>query len=63
MRLRKEIADEFWLLLSGILSIGFAIVLMWFPVAGALGLIWVIGAYAIAFGLMLIVGPQARRLS
>jgi uncharacterized membrane protein HdeD (DUF308 family) len=35
-------------------SIGFAIVLMWFPVAGALGLIWVIGAYAIAFGVMLI---------
>jgi uncharacterized membrane protein HdeD (DUF308 family) len=54
MRLRKEIAGEFWLLLSGILSIGFAIVLMWFPVAGALGLIWVIGAYAIAFGVMLI---------
>jgi uncharacterized membrane protein HdeD (DUF308 family) len=54
MRLRKEMTGEFWLLLSGILSIAFAIVLMWFPVAGALGLIWVIGAYAIAFGVMLI---------
>jgi len=54
MRLRKELAGEFWLLLSGILSIAFAIVLMWFPAAGALGLVWVIGAYAIGFGIMLI---------
>ena len=34
MRLPKEMAGEFWLLLSGILSIAFAIALMWFPVAG-----------------------------
>ncbi len=54
MRLRKEISGEFWLLLSGIVSILFAIVLMWFPMAGALGLVWIIGAYAIAFGVMLI---------
>ncbi len=54
MRLRKELAGEFWLLLSGIISILFAIVLMWFPMAGALGLVWIIGAYAIGFGVMLI---------
>jgi len=54
VRLRKEMAGEFWLLLSGVLSIALAIVLMWFPVAGALGLVWVIGAYAIGFGIMLI---------
>jgi len=54
MKLRKELAGEIWLLLSGILSIAFAIVLMWFPLAGALGLIWLIGAYAIGFGVMLI---------
>jgi uncharacterized membrane protein HdeD (DUF308 family) len=54
MRLRKELTGEIWLLLSGIISILFAIVLMWFPMAGALGLAWVIGAYAIGFGVMLI---------
>jgi len=54
MKLRKELAGEIWLLLSGILSIAFAIVLMWFPLAGALGLIWLIGAYAIGFGVVLI---------
>ena len=54
MKLRKELAGEIWLLLSGILSIAFAVLLMWFPMAGALGLIWLIGIYAIGFGIMLI---------
>ncbi|MGO9451546.1 MAG: HdeD family acid-resistance protein [Candidatus Binataceae bacterium] len=54
MRLRKELAGEFWLLLSGILSIAFAVVLMWYPAAGAVALVWIIGAYAIGFGIVLI---------
>jgi uncharacterized membrane protein HdeD (DUF308 family) len=54
MRLRKELKGEFWLLLSGILSILFAIVLMWYPTAGAYALAIIIGAYAIGFGVMLI---------
>lgn len=54
MKLRKELAGEIWLLLSGILSIAFAVILMWFPLAGALGLVWLIGIYAIGFGVTLI---------
>ncbi len=54
MKLRKELAGEIWLLLSGMLSIAFAIVLMWMPLAGLVGLIWLVGIYAIAFGVTLI---------
>jgi len=54
IRLRKEIKGEFWLILSGIASIVFALLLMIFPVGGALSLLWLISSYAIVFGVMLI---------
>jgi|ERR1700752_230351 len=53
--LRKEITDEWFLILSGILSIVFGLVLFARPGAGALALIWVIGAYALLIGLLLII--------
>jgi uncharacterized membrane protein HdeD (DUF308 family) len=55
IRLRKEINDEWLLLLSGVLSVLFGILLVFQPGAGALALIWVIGSYAIAFGVLLLV--------
>jgi uncharacterized membrane protein HdeD (DUF308 family) len=55
IRLRKEINDEWLLFLSGVLSVLFGLLLVFQPGAGALALIWVIGAYAIAFGVLLIV--------
>jgi len=55
IRLRREIAGEFWLALSGVLSIGFGVLLVAFPLAGALTLVWVLGGYAVAFGIVLIV--------
>ena len=54
IRLRKEIQGEGWMILSGIASIIFALLLMVFPGVGALGLIWLIALYAIIFGVMLI---------
>ena len=54
IRLRKEIEGEGWLALSGALSILLGLILMWMPGAGALGLIYVIGSYAVAFGVALI---------
>jgi uncharacterized membrane protein HdeD (DUF308 family) len=54
IRLRKEIQGEGWMILSGIASILFALLLMVFPGAGALGLIWLIALYAIIFGVVLI---------
>jgi uncharacterized membrane protein HdeD (DUF308 family) len=55
IRLRKEIQGEGWMILSGIASIVFAILVMFFPGVGALGLLWLIAAYAIIFGVMLVI--------
>jgi uncharacterized membrane protein HdeD (DUF308 family) len=55
IRLRKEIANEWLLGLSGVISVAFGAMLFLQPGAGALALMWVIGAYALFFGLLLIV--------
>jgi len=54
IQLRKEISGEFWLILSGVLSILFGIFAFIRPGAGALAVIWVIAIYAIVFGITLI---------
>jgi uncharacterized membrane protein HdeD (DUF308 family) len=54
IRLRREIDNEWMLGLSGALSVLFGIVLLAAPGPGALGLVWVIGAYAIVFGILLV---------
>jgi uncharacterized membrane protein HdeD (DUF308 family) len=61
IRLRRQIEGEWWLALSGVASILFAGILMWNPVAGALGLLWFIASFAIAFGVVLIMlGVKVR---
>jgi uncharacterized membrane protein HdeD (DUF308 family) len=54
IRLRKEISGEFWLALSGVLSVVFAFLVMLQPAAGALALAWLIGWYAMFLGAILI---------
>jgi uncharacterized membrane protein HdeD (DUF308 family) len=54
IRLRAEIENEGWLALSGVLSVVLGVVLVIWPGAGALGFVWLIGAYALVFGLLLI---------
>lgn len=52
VQLRKVIANEWMLILSGILSLILGFVLIVYPGAGALSLIWLIGAYALIFGIV-----------
>jgi uncharacterized membrane protein HdeD (DUF308 family) len=54
IKLRKEIDNEWMLILSGALSVLFGVILLVAPGAGAIGLIWVIAAYAIVFGVLLV---------
>ena len=54
IRLRKEIDNEWTLILGGVLSMLFGLVLLVAPGAGAVALIWVIAAYAILFGVLLV---------
>jgi uncharacterized membrane protein HdeD (DUF308 family) len=53
VRPRKRITGEWWLALSGILSVVFGVVLMIAPGAGALALVLWIGAFAIVLGALL----------
>jgi uncharacterized membrane protein HdeD (DUF308 family) len=52
IQLRKEIDNEWLLILGGIISVLFGIGVMVAPGAGALALIWVIGTYAIIIGVL-----------
>ena len=54
IRLRKEIPNEWLLVAGGVLSVLFGIVLFLFPGAGALGLVFTIGVFAIVYGVLLI---------
>jgi len=51
IQLRKEIDNEWMLILSGVVSVLFGIIVLIAPGAGALGLIWAIAAYSIVFGI------------
>jgi uncharacterized membrane protein HdeD (DUF308 family) len=51
MRLRKVVNHEWAWVISGVLSVVFGVLIMAKPGAGALALVWLIGAYAVLFGI------------
>src|SRR3954469_21800643 len=54
IQLRKEIDNEWMLILSGVVSVLFGLIVLIAPGAGALGLVWAIAAYSIVFGISFI---------
>jgi uncharacterized membrane protein HdeD (DUF308 family) len=54
IQLRKHVSGELWLIAGGVLSILFSILMIYKPLTGAIAIVWVIGAYAIMFGISMI---------
>jgi uncharacterized membrane protein HdeD (DUF308 family) len=54
VRLRKHIESEWLLAAAGVSSIVMGVVLALWPGPGAVGIAWIIGAYAMVFGVLLI---------
>ncbi|MDB6027958.1 MAG: hypothetical protein JWM68_4181 [Verrucomicrobiales bacterium] len=54
VRFRKIIKHEWLLVLAGIASLVFGVLMVLLPGAGALAVVWWIGGFAIAFGILLI---------
>ena len=54
IRLRNEITGEFWLILGGLISVAFGVFVVTAPLAGAFAIGFVIGIYALVFGVAFI---------
>jgi uncharacterized membrane protein HdeD (DUF308 family) len=54
VRLRRVIEGEVWLALAGLASIVFGVVVVLFPTAGILSIVWLVAGFAIAFGVFLV---------
>ena len=54
IRLREVLKDEWLLILAGLVSVAVGGILIWRPEAGALALLWLIGAYAIVLGVLIV---------
>lgn len=55
VQLRRVLENEWMLGIAGVLSVIFGVLLVIFPGAGILSILWLMGAYAIVFGVLTIV--------
>jgi uncharacterized membrane protein HdeD (DUF308 family) len=63
IKLRKIIAHEWLLAIAGALSIAFGLLMFYRPLAGGLAVVWWLGAYALLFGItMIVLGFRLRGL-
>jgi uncharacterized membrane protein HdeD (DUF308 family) len=63
IRLRKEIRNEWLLVLGGLLSIVAGLIIVFIPAAGVLWIVWMIAFFAILFGILQIsLSMRLRRL-
>ncbi len=51
VRLRRQIDNEWLLVIGGVISIVFGVLIALYPGAGALSLVWAIGLFAVVFGI------------
>jgi uncharacterized membrane protein HdeD (DUF308 family) len=54
IQLRKHFAGEWVLILNGALTTLFGILMILMPMAGLLALVWLLGAYSVLFGVLLL---------
>jgi len=54
IKLRSQLSNEWMLILSGALSVVFGVLVILMPGAGALSILWLIGVYALLFGVMIL---------
>jgi uncharacterized membrane protein HdeD (DUF308 family) len=55
IRARDEIEGEGWLIIGGLLSVAFGVTLIVWPISGAITLVWLLGGYAIGFGIVMFI--------
>ena len=61
--LRRMISGEWSLVLGGVASVVFGVLLAVWPMSGLLALVWIFGIYALVFGIMqLVLGYRVRRM-
>jgi uncharacterized membrane protein HdeD (DUF308 family) len=61
IRLRRALRGHWVLVLAGVVSIVFGVLVFLFPGAGALALVWLISVYAIASGVLLLAAAWRLR--